>query len=193
MPGAGTLLPAITAEGRLDALFAEAESYPATESVEALSLGLCGIAGTRHHGFTRKAGPREPWYRRGMEMRSGRQVSAVSAEDLAAIAAKLGLDGILPEWLGANLFVSGLADFSWLPAGTRLHFAEASLVVEAQNAPCAIVGREIARQTGMEVATKFAPAAKGLRGLVLSVERAGSIRAGETFKARLPVQRLWHG
>lgn len=188
-PGAG--LGAFSVPGLLAGLFVEAPDYPRTRAVPEMELDLGGIPGSRHHGHVRGAGPREPWYRRGMPMRHGRQVSAVSIENLAAIGCNLGIECVHAEWLGANLLVEGVPDFSWLPIGTRLHFAEASLVVEAQNAPCVIVGREIAASTGADVSRRFARAARGLRGLVLSVERAGTLRSGEPFRLDVPAQRLW--
>lgn len=190
---AGADLAAFSTKGTLAGLFIEAGDYPNTQGTAELALDLGGIPGTRHHGHARKAGPREPWYPRGMEMRHGRQLSAVAPDELAEIAAKLCIGRIEPQWLGANLLVSGVPEFSWLPAGTRLHFAQASLFVEAQNAPCSIVGREVAARTGADVARRFSRAATGLRGLVLSVERAGTIRAGETIELRLPAQKLWKG
>ena len=183
-------------KGRCTGLFIEAEIYPQTRPVESLTLDLGGIPGTRHHGFTRKAGPREPWYKRGMEMRSGRQITIVSDEDLQAIAAVMDISRVAPEWIGANIVISGIPSFSFLPCGTRLAFKEATLVVEAQNAPCRIAGKVIAQQVtpdappgGLEL--DFAKKAKGLRGVVASVERAGTIHAGEDIVAKVPPQWLW--
>jgi hypothetical protein len=183
-------------KGRCETLYVETEPYPETQAVETLLLDHQGIPGTRHYGFTRKAGPREPWYPRGLEMRSGRQITLVSVEELAAIASAMQVDRVEPEWIGANIVTSGIANLTRLPSGTRIVFAEAVLVVEAPNAPCKIAGNAIARHLtpnapsgGLDLA--FPKMAKGLRGLVASVERAGTIRAGEVITVKVPPQTLW--
>ncbi|WP_245479679.1 MOSC domain-containing protein, partial [Hansschlegelia zhihuaiae] len=90
-----------------------------TAPVKALDLALDGVAGDRHGGFTRNAGGREPWYRRGAEIRSGRQLSIVSAEELREIGHRLGLPSLEPGWIGANLVIEGAPRLSFLPAGSR--------------------------------------------------------------------------
>lgn len=189
-------LPGFKVKGLCEALLVAAEPYPETQSVAEIALDLQGIPGTRHYGFTRKAGPREPWYRRGMEMRSGRQITVVSREELSAIAAAMQVESIAPEWIGANIVTSGIAHLTRLPAGTRIVFAEATIVVEAPNAPCKIAGKAIARHLtpgaapgGLDIA--FPARARGLRGVVASVERAGTIRAGEPITVKVPPQILW--
>ncbi len=189
-------LPGHEVKGRCDLLLVETQPHPETRRVDTLAVDLMGIPGSRHYGFTRKAGPREPWYRRGMEMRSGRQVTVVSREELAAIAAAMQVDRVKPEWIGANVVTSGIANLSWLPIGSRIGFAEVTLVVEGQNAPCRIAGKAIANHLtpgaapgGLDLA--FPKAAKGLRGLVLSVERPGTLRAGEEITVKVLPQTLW--
>jgi hypothetical protein len=191
-----TILAEIRTTARCTALLTPTEPQPETRRVETLALDLGGIPGSRHHGFTRKAGPREPWYRRGMEMRSARQLTIISEEELAVIAAAMNLPRIVPEWIGANIVIEGLARASWLPSGTRLIFADATIVVEAQNAPCHISGKSIARHVDPEgkiagLPLEFPKKAKGLRGLVASVERAGTIRSGEEITIRVPRQSVW--
>lgn len=164
-----------------------------TTATEALDLTLEGVAGDGHAGFTRKAGGREPWYPRGGEMRSGRQLTVVSTEELREIGDALGLPPVEAGWIGANLVVEGVPRLSFLPAGTRL-FLEggAALVVEGQNAPCRHAGRALARHTGRPGdELSFPKAAKRVRGLVASVERAGPARAGAQLKVRLPEQWIY--
>jgi hypothetical protein len=189
-------LPGFVVKGLCEALFVESEPYPETREVAEMALDLQGILGTRHYGFTRKAGPREPWYERGMEMRSGRQLTVVSREELAAIAAAMQVDAIAPAWIGANIVTSGIPHFTLLPPGTRIMFAQASIVVEAPNAPCRISGKAIARHLtpdaapgGLDLA--FPAKARGLRGIVASVERPGTVRAGEIITVKVPPQTLW--
>ncbi len=189
-------LPGCEVRGLCETLFVEAEPHPETRAVSEIALDLQGIAGTRHYGFTRKAGPREPWYKRGMEMRSGRQITIVSREELTAIAAAMQVERIAPEWIGANIVISGIPHFTLLPPGTRVVFDEATIVVEAPNAPCRIAGKAIAQHLtpgaspgGLDLA--FPVKARGLRGVVASVERAGTIRAGEPITVKVPPQTLW--
>jgi hypothetical protein len=189
-------LPGRVVKGVCEALFIESEPHPETSQVTEITLDLQGIPGSRHYGFTRKAGPREPWYKRGMTMRSGRQITVVSREELAAIAAAMQVDAVAPEWIGANIVISGIPHLTLLPAGTRIAFGDATLVVEAPNAPCKIAGTAIAKHLtpgaapgGLDLA--FPAKAKGLRGVVASVERAGTIRAGEIITVKVPPQTLW--
>jgi MOSC domain-containing protein YiiM len=142
------------------------------------------------------ASPREPWYQRGMEMRSARQLTIVSVEELPMIAAAMDVPAIEPEWIGANMVLEGIPRLSWLPSGTRLFFAEATIVVEAQNAPCHISGKSVARHIDplgkiAGLALEFPKKAQGLRGLVASVERAGTIRTGEAVAVKVPRQSVW--
>ncbi|WGD31809.1 MOSC domain-containing protein [Ancylobacter sp. WKF20] len=171
-----------------------------TRDVAALDLTLDGITGDRHAGAARKADARVPWYPRGAPIRNTRQVSLVALDELAAVAARLGVVEIRPEWLGANLVVEGLARLTRLPVGTRLHFpGGAALVVEGENAPCRHAGQAVAEgiaEMGLalpaaDLALAFVTAAKGLRGLVAWVERAGALEAGAEISVRVPAQQLW--
>jgi len=196
MTAAPQIISETTVRAHCAALLVPSEVFPESRRVDAIALDLGGIPGTRHHGFTRKAGPREPWYVRGMEMRSARQLTIVSVEELPLIAAGMHVPAIEPEWIGANVVLAGIARLSWLPAGTRLIFADATVVVEAQNAPCHISGKSVARHVDPEgrvagLALEFPKKAQGLRGLVASVERAGTIRAGEDISVKVPRQSVW--
>jgi len=167
----------------------------ATTPVAALTVDLQGIPGDRHYGFTRPAGARERWYPSGMEMRSGRQISIVSAEELAAIAARMDLPRIAPGWIGANILICSVPDFTSLPWGTRLFFeGGAVLVNEGVNAPCRFAGAGIAahypERSGLDLL--FPRVAKNLRGIVASVERAGGIAPGPV-RLKIPAQKQWPG
>jgi hypothetical protein len=190
------IVPEIKTAARCAALLVPSDVFPESRRVEDIALDLGGIPGTRHHGFTRKAGPREPWYARGMEMRSARQLTIVSVEELPMIAKAMNVAMIEPEWIGANVVLEGIPRLSWLPSGTRLFFAGATIVVEAQNAPCHISGKSIARHLDPDgkrasLALEFPKKAQGLRGLVASVERAGTVRVGEEISVKVPRQSIW--
>lgn len=163
----------------------------ATTPVAALTLTLEGVAGDKHAGWTRRADARVPHYPRGAVIRNERQVSLVAEEELAAIAAQLGLPAIDAAWLGANLLVAGVPAFTLLPPGTRLTFAGgATLRVSGENQPCTGPGKVIQQhhpdQPG--VGARFPKAALHRRGVVAVVERPGVIAAGATFTAQLPDQ-----
>lgn len=164
----------------------------ATLVVDGVDLTLEGIPGDRHAGFVRPADVRVPWFRRGDPIRNERQLSIVSLEDLAEIAASLGVETIEPEWLGANLLVSGIPSFSFIPRGTRLFFPSgATLAVTDQNAPCRLAGRVVADHAGGErMAARFVDVSKRLRGVVAFVDRAGRVAAGDAIEVRVPEQ--WH-
>jgi len=156
-----------------------------TRPVAALTLDFAGIVGDLHAGFTRPSTSREPWYPRGTEIRNDRQLTIVSREELEAVAGAMDLPAIDPAWIGANLVVAGVADVSALPSGARLFFDNgATLVVEAENGPCRTAGRSIARhfpgRDGLDLA--FPQHAHRKRGVVASVEKPGTIAAGEGFR-----------
>jgi hypothetical protein len=170
----------------------DAEAFE-TAPVKTLDLALDGVAGDRHAGFTRASGGREPWYPRGTVIRSGRQLSVVSVEELAEIATAMRIAELQPGWIGANLVLEGLPRLSYLPAGTRIALSDtAVIVIEDQNAPCRFAGRAIARRIGQPAAElEFPKLAKRLRGLVASVERPGQIRSGGEASVRIPEQWIY--
>jgi hypothetical protein len=140
-----------------------------------------GFEGDLHAGFTRPSDGRKPFYPRGTLVRNDRQVSLVSSEELAQVAAALGLPDIRPEWLGANLLTAGLPALTLLPAGTRLFFGGgAVLLVSGENLPCSGPGRVLQGLFPASAAAKeFPRAALHKRGLVAVVERPGIIQVGE--------------
>ena len=147
---------------------------------------MAGFEGDRHSGMTMRAGARTPFYARGTEIRNSRQVSLVSLEELAEVAAALGLAQVLPEWLGANLALSGIPNLTLLPPVTRLFFArEAVLVVQGENLPCTGPGKVIQAEHAEipGLADRFPKAALHKRGLVAWVERAGLICPGDAVRA----------
>jgi hypothetical protein len=193
MPEADRMVPAARITGRIVALFATVDPEDfVTARVERLSLRLDGLAGDRHAGFARASSSREPWYPRGTPIRNDRQLSILSAEELAEIARRLGLMDVDPRWIGANLVVEGIPRVSFLPRGTRLVAGAAAIHVEDQNAPCRIAGRSLARHAGRDdLELGFPREAKRLRGVVASIERAGDIAIGDTVTAHVPEQWIY--
>lgn len=188
--------PAMKREARLDGCLVGDLPGFRTRPVDTLPLTLEGAEGDGHAGFTRPSGGREPWYPRGTEIRSGRQLSIVSAEEMAEVAARLDLPAVDPGLIGANLVLSGVARLSFLPAGTRLFLdGGAVVVVEAMNGPCRHAGKALAgaHPGRSDVELGFVEAARRRRGVVASVERAGTARAGTTVSIRVPEQWIFEG
>lgn len=194
--GEPRIVPARKIAGRVAGLYIAAGKSFETHRVETLELGFEGIPGDVHAGLTRRSGGREPWYRRGTEMRNERQLSIVAADELAVVAARMVLEQILPEWLGANLVIEGVPRLTMLPAGTRLFFeGGASVKIDGENRPCRQAGKLVAERAGMgdieAGALLFARLAKRLRGLVAWVEKPATIATGEPVSIHLPEQWIY--
>lgn len=162
-----------------------------TRRVDRVDLDMAGIPGDCHYGLTRRSGGREPMYPRGTVIRNRRQISIVSVEECDQIAQLLGLDILLPEWLGANLLVSGLPHLTQLPAGSRLLLPNGTgLVCEGENAPCRHPGEIIQSLYPMhpKLIQRFVSIAQKQRGIVCSIECPGPIVAGDNL--RIIVERL---
>ncbi|WP_419910077.1 MOSC domain-containing protein [Hoeflea sp.] len=184
--------------GKVGAVYTAAGESFTTQPVESLALTFEGIIGDRHAGFTRRAGGREPWYPRGTQMRNERQISILSLDELADIAADMGIADVRPEWIGGNLTIEGIPHLSMLPASTLLFFeGGVTLKVDFQNLPCRVAGSAIAENypdrepDGLSL--DFVKAAKRRRGLIAWVEIPGTIRAGEAVRARIPEQWIYNG
>ncbi len=155
---------------------------------------LEGFAGDVHAGLTRPSDGRTQFYPRGTPIRNSRQVSLVSTEELALIAAGLGLGTLPAEWLGANLLLSGLPHLTFLPPNTRLFFpGGAVLLVSGENKPCVEPGKVLQAHYPElpDLVNAFVKAGLHRRGLVATVERAGVIAAGDTLRAEIPDQVLY--
>ncbi len=160
----------------------EPESF-VTRPLPEITVELGGIPGDRHFGLLRPADSRQNIYPCGQLIANRRQISIVSKEECQRIAERLGVAEIRPEWLGANLLVSGYDDLTQLPQGARLLFPDGTgLICEGENLPCIGPGKEIeAKLNQLGVAAKFVAAAKKSRGIVCSVEREGRIHAGDSM------------
>ncbi|HEV7415791.1 MOSC domain-containing protein [Tianweitania sediminis] len=190
------IAPARKLQGRVSGTFAAKGRDFVTEPVEALHLGFPGIEGDYHEGLTRQSGGREPWYKRGTEIRNERQLSIVAPDELTEIARQMELPEVRAEWIGANLAIADVPHLSMLPAGTLMFFeGGVTLKVDSQNGPCMEAGRSIAHHSGTSNAVTasllFPKVAKRLRGLVAWVEKPGVIGNGETVSLRLPEQWIY--
>ncbi|SFD67333.1 MOSC domain-containing protein [Salipiger profundus] len=157
-----------------------------------LELGFEGPSGERHAGLTRASCSRVlSQHPRGTEIRNCRQLAIMSAEEMADIAERMGLKLLEPEWLGISVVVEGLPDFTHIPPSSRLQGPDGvTLIVDMENRPCVLPGREIeADREGF--GKRFKPAAKGRRGVTASVERPGRLALGDCLRLHVPDQRLW--
>jgi hypothetical protein len=164
-----------------------------TTRKDRIETTFAGIRGDKHGGVTFLSGGRTPFYPRGTEIRNYRQVSIISIEEMKEVAAALQVPEILPEWLGANLLISGIKHLTQLPPFTRLFFdGGAVLVVQRDNEPCVWPGKILARQFNRpELEKLFTPSALEKRGLVACVERPGMILAGESVHVEAPLQVIY--
>ena len=159
-----------------------------------ISLSWEGVIGDLHAGYQRKADARAPYYPRGTAMRNERQVTLVSEEDLEAAAHDLEIPLIEPEWLGSNLMVRGIPDFSYLLPTTRLVFPSgAVLVVMNENFPCSQVRDTVQGEYPHlpHIASSFIKLAMHRRGLIACVEVPGDISASDEMQVEVPRNWGW--
>ena len=169
---------------------ADREARLSSGSVPQVALAFEGLAGESHSGLVRLSCSRvTDQYPKGTPIRNVRQVTIVSSEELAVIAAAMDIATLRPEWLGANLVVEGLPNLTLVPPSSRFVFAGgAALVIDMENAPCQLPAREIERVHPGKGAA-FRRAAEHRRGVTAWVEREGSIVLGERFRLHVPPQR----
>lgn len=156
-----------------------------TNKIAEVDVEYGGIKGDLHFGLTKLAGAREPMYPQGTEIFNRRQISIVSVEECAIIAGKLGVDNILPEWLGANIVLKGFPNLTELSMGSRIIFPSgAGILCEGENLPCIHPGKVIQKQYPEKpgLSAGFVKSALGLRGIVGIVECPGEIVAGDMVK-----------
>ena len=178
----------ITWLGRVADRDAALESAPLTE----LMARFSGPEAEAHGGLTRPSCSRVlALYKRHTEIRNTRQFSILGAEDLAEIAAKMGLQALDPALLGASMVIAGIPDFSHIPPSSRLQAdGGATLVVDLENRPCTLPARPIeTMHPGFGKA--FKPAAQDKRGITAWVEAEGLLRVGAQIRLHIPDQPVW--
>lgn len=164
-----------------------------SDLLQSADLTFTGIAGEAHGGLTRPSCSRVvTQYPRDTEIRNVRQLSVVSAEELAAIAAEMGLDALDPSWLGASMVISGIPDFTRIPPSSRLQFTSgATLTVDMENQPCHLPGKYEIDPARPGFGARFKGAAVGRRGVTAWVEREGPVRVGDGVTLHIPAQPVW--
>ncbi|KHA51578.1 MOSC domain-containing protein [Sulfitobacter geojensis] len=163
-----------------------------SQAVQDAFASYAGFEGDYHAGLTRKSCVRvKSQHPEGTEIRNVRQFSIVSAEELAAIAAVIGLETLDPVLLGASIVVEGIDDFTHVPPNARLQAANGTtIVVDMQNGPCNLPAREIEKNAPGH-GKGFKAAAKDRRGVCAWVEREGQLKVGDTLRLHIPGQRVW--
>ncbi|PKO07134.1 MAG: hypothetical protein CVU41_03430 [Chloroflexi bacterium HGW-Chloroflexi-3] len=183
-------------KGRVEALFITPKGENISKPIEGGIFTNEGLIGDRHFGVTMLSNSRTPEFQRGAIIRNRRQVSLVSQDELDATAKELDIDEIKPEWLAANLLISGIPHFSQLPVGARLFF-DGGLVLfnDGENFPCKIPAKTVQNQYKHKegIQEKFIKAAMHRRGLVAWVEHPSQLISPSTFEVELPPvwKNLW--
>ncbi|WP_146344463.1 MOSC domain-containing protein [Falsiphaeobacter marinintestinus] len=164
----------------------------ASAPVETMELTFAGLANEEHAGLTRPSCSRVlSQHPRNTEIANVRQLSVLSAEELAAIRDEMGLGFFDPTWVGASLVIEGIPDFTHVPPSSRLQAPSgATLVIDMENRPCVLPAKVIdAAEPGM--GKLFKTAAKSRRGVTAWVEREGVINLGDDLQLHIPDQPVW--
>ncbi|MGB1239918.1 MAG: MOSC domain-containing protein [Pseudomonadales bacterium] len=165
------------------------ESGLVSVAQQKVNCDYTGIQGESHGGETRLSCSRVgAQYPKKTEIRNVRQISLISREELQAIADNMGIPELDPSWLGPNILVSGIPDFSLIPPSSRLITAAGtSLTVDMCNGPCRFVGDVIeAHYPGK--GKFFVKAALNMRGVTAWVECCGELKVGDEFVLHVPKQ-----
>ena len=119
------------------------------------------------------------------------QLSILSAEEMAEVAAEMGLEAMDYAWVGASLVLEGIPDLTHLPPSSRLQGPDGvTLVVDMENLPCQEPAVTIEKARPGQGKT-FKRAAEGKRGVTAWVEREGTLRLGDEIRLHIPAQRPW--
>ncbi|MGE0239965.1 MAG: MOSC domain-containing protein [Parvibaculaceae bacterium] len=188
------LMTKLAATGRVEALLKNPDRKAGLEKsrTDNLTLRFEGIDGDCHSGLTRKADVRTiRQYPRDTPIRNVRQLSLLSLEELADIAARMDIPDVKPEWVGANVVTSGIPDLTLLPPSSRLQFPSgATIVVDMENEPCRYPA-EIIESHNPQQKVGFVKAAKHKRGITAWVEREGDVVVGDAITIWIPPQRFY--
>ncbi|MGI9388357.1 MAG: MOSC domain-containing protein [Methyloligellaceae bacterium] len=181
--------------GTVSALLVNGDREASLESqaVERVEVTYEGFAGEVHSGLTRPSCSRvlRQYPKRGTEIRNARQITILGDNELREIADAFNIPLLPPEWIGANLVLSGIPRLTQLPPSSRLIFENGtSLVVDMENGPCKYPA-EIIESHHPGKGLVFPKVARGLRGVVAWVERTGEISIGETARLHIPPQRIY--
>ncbi|MBC7147300.1 MAG: sulfurase [Thioclava marina] len=160
--------------------------------VEALEFTFDGPVGELHAGRIRASCSRvTDQHERGTEIANVRQMTILSAEELAETAFAMGIPELDPTWVGASIVLRGLPDLTHLPPSSRLQNETGlTLVIDMENRACVLPGKVI-EEIYPEKGKRYKPAAQGRRGVTAWVERPGRLVIGDTLRLHIPDQRPW--
>ncbi|MEL6242811.1 MAG: MOSC domain-containing protein [Pseudomonadota bacterium] len=161
-------------------------------AAEVLNAQFDGVLGEAHSGSTRPSCSRmTAQHPKGTTIRNVRQLSVLSAEELGATAAAMGLDEIDPVLVGASMVIEGIPDFTHVTPSARLQGSDGvTLVIDMENRPCHLPAREIDTEAP-GFGKLYKAAASGRRGVTAWVEREGMLRRGDTLTLHIPDQPVW--
>ena len=158
-----------------------------------------GLEGDKHTNWFRGADARAKHYAKKTKIWNSRQISIVSAEELKEIAETMKIPEVKPEWLGANICLSGIPRLTLLPPRTKIFIPnyyggeDVGLYVTALNKPCitpgAVIQDNYPNINGLECF--FPKAAQDKRGVVAVVERLGCIKEGSAVTVWVPDQYIY--
>ncbi|NQX95711.1 MAG: sulfurase [Erythrobacter sp.] len=172
---------------------ADSDATLRAQALQTADLTFEGIAGECHGGLTRPSCSRviSQHPQRGTEIRNVRQLSVLSAEEMAEIASAMEVETLDPAWVGASLVIEGIPDFTHVPPSSRLQAPSgACITIDMENRPCVLPGRVIDEDAPGH-GPKFKAAATGRRGGTASVERPGHIAIGDMLRLHIPDQPIW--
>jgi hypothetical protein len=180
--------------GRVAAVLTRPDNAETLEKIrsERVRVTYDGFDDDSHATLTRASCVRvRQQYEIGTEIRNVRQISVLSAEELAEVAVTMEIPHVKPEWVGANLLVVGIPDLTQIPPSTRLIFESgAALVIDMENGPCKYPGAVIEGYHPGH-GSGFPKAALNRRGVTAWVEREGEIAEGDAITVHIPPQRIW--
>jgi len=161
-------------------------------AVDEMALTFAGNSDESRAGLTRPSCSRVVGqYPRGTDIRNTRQLCIVSAEELAVIAANMGIDAVDPAWFSTSIVVEGIPDFTLIPPASRLITSNGTAItVDMENRPCNLPAPVI-NEDMPDKGRAFKLAAKGLRGVTGWVEREGLLRVGDKITLHVPDQPAW--
>ena len=101
----------------------------ASSALTQVEVGFAGFDGEDHGGLNREACSRlTNVHPEGTTIKNHRQVTVLSAEEMAETAEAMGIEGELdPCWVGANIVLSGVPSLTILPPGTRLRLPDGAV------------------------------------------------------------------
>ncbi|MGV6812095.1 MAG: MOSC domain-containing protein [Brevirhabdus sp.] len=171
---------------------ADRDAGLASKALERAEMEFGGLAGEVHAGVTRASCSRVvSQHPRGTEIANVRQISIVSAEELATIAREMGVEVFDPAWIGASLVIEGIPDFTHVPPSSRLQSESGTtLVIDMENRPCHLPAKPIEADAPGKGGL-FKAAARHRRGVTAWVERPGVLQLGDALRLHVPDQPVW--